>query len=59
MCKYVETKYMQIYFAHLLITLNVPLRIDKCTTGGTCTPGWEPLFPSLICCWVMAGQSLP
>jgi len=50
---------MQIYFAHLLITLNVPLRIDKCTTGGTCTPGWEPLFPSLICCWVMAGQSLP
>jgi len=27
---------MQIYFYLLLITLNVPLRIGKCT------PGWEP-----------------
>jgi len=34
---------MQIYFARLLITLNVSLRIGKLTTGGTCTPGWEPL----------------
>jgi len=34
---------MQIYFALLSITLNVPIRIGKCTSGGTCTPGWEPL----------------
>jgi len=33
---------MQFYL--LLITSNVPLRIGKCTPGGTCTPGWEPLF---------------
>jgi len=26
-----------------LLTLNVPLQIGKCTPGGTCTPGWEPL----------------
>jgi len=44
MRKYFEIKYMQIYFAHLLISLNVPLRIGKRTPGGTCTPGWEPLF---------------
>jgi len=31
MCKYLEIKYMPIYFALLLITLNVPLRIGKCT----------------------------
>jgi len=35
---------MQIYFALLLITLNVPLRIGKCSPGGTDTPGWEPLY---------------
>jgi len=28
---------MQTYFALLLITFNVPLRIGKCI------PGWEPL----------------
>jgi len=27
----------------LLLTLNVPLQVDKCTLRGTCTPGWEPL----------------
>ena len=43
-CKYLEKNYMQIYFALLLITLNVPLQIGKCTPGGICTPGWEPLF---------------
>jgi len=26
-----------------LPNLNVPLQIGKCTPGGTCTPGWEPL----------------
>ena len=26
-----------------MLTLNVPLRIGKCTPRGTCTPGWEPL----------------
>jgi len=44
MYKYFEIKYMQIYFARLLISLNVALRIGKCTPGGTCAPGWEPLF---------------
>jgi len=39
---------MQIYFALLLTTLNVPLRIGKCTPGGTCTPGWETLCYSNI-----------
>jgi len=34
---------MQIYFALLLITLNVPLQIGKCSPGDTCTPGGEPL----------------
>jgi len=32
-------KYMQIHFARLLISLNVPLRIGKYTPGDTCTPG--------------------
>jgi len=27
-----------------LLTSNVPLQIGKCTPGGTCTPGREPLF---------------
>ena len=35
---------MQIYFYLLLPTLNVPLQIGKCTPGGTCAPGWEPLL---------------
>jgi len=43
MRKYLEINHMQIYFAHLLITFNVPLRIGKCTPGGTRAPGWEPL----------------
>jgi len=34
---------MEVYFALLLITLNVPLRIGKCTPVGKCTPGLEPL----------------
>jgi len=34
---------MQIYISLLLLTLNVPLQIGKCTPRGTCTPGWEPL----------------
>jgi len=32
-----------VSFSHLLLALNVPLQIGKCTPGGTCTPGWEPL----------------
>ena len=52
MCIYLEIKDMQIYISHLLITVNVVLRIGKCTPGGTCTPGWEPLLakrkPSVV-----------
>ena len=44
MYQYLEIKDMQIYISLLLLTLNVPLEIDKCTPKGTCTPGWEPLF---------------
>ena len=44
MSKYLEINYMQMYVARLLITLNVPFRIGKCTPGGTCTTGWEPLI---------------
>ena len=44
MCKYLEMNYIQIYFALLLITLNVPLRIGKCIPEGTCIPVWEPLL---------------
>ena len=46
MCKYLEKNYMQIYFALLLITLNVLLQIGRCCPGGTCNPGWEPLLYS-------------
>jgi len=28
----------------MLLTLNVPHQISKCTTRGTSTPGWEPLL---------------
>ena len=28
---------------------NVPPEKCKCTTGGTCTPGWEPLAWHLHC----------
>jgi len=38
--------YKHIFFL-LLLTLNVPLQIGKCTTRGTCTPVWEPLSHSL------------
>jgi len=31
------------HFSLLLLTLNVPLQIGKCTPTGTCTPVWEPL----------------
>jgi len=31
-----------------LLTLNVPLQVGKCTPGGTCTPGWEPLYYSML-----------
>jgi len=41
---YSEINTMQTYFIFLLITLNVPLQIGRCTPEGTCTPGWEPLF---------------
>jgi len=44
MYKYLEIQDMCIYIYLLLLTLNVPLRIGKCTTRGPCTPGWEPLF---------------
>jgi len=36
MYKYVEIKIFK-YLSFLLLTLNVPLQIGKCT------PGWEPL----------------
>jgi len=35
-------KYINIFFP-LLLTLNVPLQIDKCPPSGTCTLGWETL----------------
>ena len=35
--KFLEINSMQTHFYFLLITLNVPLQIGKCT------PGWEPL----------------
>jgi len=44
MYKNLEINNMFIHFSHLLLALNVPLRIGKCTPGGTCTPGWEPLI---------------
>jgi len=31
-------------FSALLLTLNVPLQISKCTARGTCTPVWEHLI---------------
>jgi len=33
-------------FYLLLLALNAPFQIGKCTPGprGTCTSGWEPLF---------------
>jgi len=38
-----------------LLTLNVPIQIDKCTTRRACTPAWEPLSYQLIqqdsYCW--------
>jgi len=37
MYKYLEIKGMQIYIYLLLLTLNAPLPIGKCT------PGWKPL----------------
>jgi len=48
MCKHLEINSTRIYFALLLITLNVPLRIGNCTPGGTCTPGWESLFEKVV-----------
>jgi len=41
MYKYLEINNMQTYI--LLITLNVPLQIGKCTLEGTYTPDREPL----------------
>jgi len=38
---------MQIYISLLLPTLNVPLRIGKCTPRGTGTACWEPLISSM------------
>jgi len=42
-----ENKQHVKYFYLLLLTLNVPLRIGKCTIRGTCTPCWEPLVYSI------------
>jgi len=41
MYKYLEIKDIQIYIYLLLLTLNGPLQIGKCTLSGTSTPGWE------------------
>jgi len=38
MYKYFEINTMQLLFALILLTSNVPLQIDKCTLGGACTP---------------------
>jgi len=46
MYKYFKRKDMQINTS-LLLTLNVRLRIGKCTPRGTCTPGWGPLHWSM------------
>jgi len=35
MYKYLEKNNIQIYFPLLLLTLNVPLQIGKCTPRGT------------------------
>jgi len=43
MYKYLEKNICKYILLFLLQTLNVPLRKGKCTLGGTCTPGWEPL----------------
>ena len=42
MYEYME-KIIYKYFSLLLLILNVPLSIDKCTPRGTCTSGWELL----------------
>jgi len=34
---------MEKEFPLLLLTLNAPLQIAKCTPRGTCAPVWEPL----------------
>jgi len=39
---------MEIYFFLLLLTLNVPSRIGKCTPEDTCTPGWDPCIKQQI-----------
>ena len=49
MYKYLNINNMLIYLYLLLLTLNVPLRIGKCTPRGTCTPGWEPCSKSTNC----------
>jgi len=36
MYKYLEIKDMQIHVSLILLTLNVPLQIGKCTARGTC-----------------------
>jgi len=38
---------MKICIYLLLLTLNVPQRVGKCTRRGTCAPDWEPLHQSL------------
>jgi len=43
MYKYLEVKDMQISISLLVLTLNVPLWIGKCTPKGTCTPLWASL----------------
>jgi len=43
MYKYLKINYKYIDFSLILLTLNVPLEIGKCTPRGTCTPGWETL----------------
>jgi len=43
MHEYLEINNMQTYIYLLLITLNIPLQVGKCTPGDTGTPGWEPL----------------
>jgi len=43
MYKYLEIKDMQTHISLILLTLNVPLQIGKCSPRGTRTPGWESL----------------
>jgi len=41
MCKYLEINNILNIFSLLLLTLNAPLHVGKCTPWGAYTPGWQ------------------